>query len=108
VTSENGVEIRRRLVGITLTAVWAAILTRISMACMLLQLNISRSWRLILWGAIFIQLGMAIGASVSQLTQCRPVRALWVAVPNATCLNPVQSGIASYTLIGMNQARRSQ
>lgn len=102
VTSENVVKIRRRLLGIAFTSVWAAILARISIAVMLLRLDISRSWRWTLWAAILVQLGMGISANACQLTQCRPVRALWEPVPHAECLNPVQSGIASYVLVGIN------
>jgi hypothetical protein len=107
VSSENVVKIRRRLLGIAFTSVWAAVPARISIAFMLLRLNISRVWISILWVAILVELSIGICANALQLTQCRPIRALWEPVPNATCMNPVDSGIASYVLVGMIPERKS-
>lgn len=84
-----------------LVAFWASSLARISIGSMLLRFQISNTWQVVLWILIFIQVTMAIGADVFQLTQCRPIRALWEPVPDAVCWSAEKSRSYSYVYAGL-------
>jgi hypothetical protein len=67
---------------------------------MLLRFEISRTWRVVLWTLIAIQVAMAIGANIFQLLQCRPIRAMWEPVPGAICWSADTSRIYGYVYSG--------
>jgi hypothetical protein len=71
-------------------------LVRISAACLLLRIIDTHFWRLTLWTLITIQTLSIIAASILQLIECRPLRAMWDVVEDAQCWTPAQMHIWSY------------
>lgn len=102
VTPDKSVEILRNLFCVEILGIWASSLARISVACMLLQFEISVSWKATLWIAIFLQLGVAFSSNICQFMQCRPLVAMWNIVPGAGCWAPRRTWIYSCVLVGMN------
>jgi hypothetical protein len=60
-------------------------LARMSIGSMLLRFEISKVWRVFLWVMIMLQLALAVGSTIFQLLQCRPISAMWKVVPGAVC-----------------------
>ncbi|OCL14332.1 hypothetical protein AOQ84DRAFT_264172, partial [Glonium stellatum] len=64
----------------------AMMLTKISIACMLLRIKRSKAWLAFLYAMIAIQIASGIASIVFQLLQCIPLRALWdPSVSGARC-----------------------
>ncbi|KAJ4300798.1 hypothetical protein N0V90_002886 [Kalmusia sp. IMI 367209] len=90
------ITIGKLLFALGLLAFWASSLARISIGSMLLLFPISKAWRITLRILIAIQVIMPIGANLFALLQCRPVRAQWEPVPNATCWSTAVSQSYGY------------
>ncbi|KAF1952266.1 hypothetical protein CC80DRAFT_572899 [Byssothecium circinans] len=97
------VTILKHLFALGFAGFWASSLARISIGIMLLRFGISKTWRVVLWILIFIQLCLPITLIVFALLQCRPIRAMWEHVPDAVCWSPrkTQSYGYVYAAIGM-------
>ena len=95
------INILKSLFPVGLLGFWASSLARVSIGSMLLRLEISTVWRVMLWVLILIQLALAIGADIFQLLQCRPIRALWEPVPDAVCWTPGTSQSFGYIYSGL-------
>jgi hypothetical protein len=100
VTLEEQVDIFRHLFGQDLLGPWVSCLARVSIALILLQFDSSVLWRVTFWAAICFQISVALTVNVTLLLSCRPIRALWDDVPNATCWTPQQNFISSITNTG--------
>lgn len=73
---------------------WAVAFAKISIACLLLRLKNATSeglwpWKVPLYFLIVVQIASAVAANVVQLTQCRPIIAIWdPTTPEAVCRSP--------------------
>lgn len=57
---------------------WASCFARVSVALLLLQFTDKRAWKITLWSVITLQIAQLIACDIIQVTQCRPLKALWV------------------------------
>ena len=82
-------------------ALCTSIFARISVGFLLISFTVSPIARATVWVIIALQLGLLIASEVTQLLLCRPIRALWDAVPDAECMTPSQMWATAYTFIGV-------
>ena len=85
---------------LVLTGTCASWLARVSIACLLLELTISRFWRTIIWAIIIMQAACLLAFEITHLARCRPVMAMWTTVEGSQCLNPTQAWVYAYVNIG--------
>ncbi|PVH97399.1 hypothetical protein DM02DRAFT_533289 [Periconia macrospinosa] len=64
---------------------FATAFARISVACMLLPLAISRAWKLALKAVIGVQILTIVMNLIFKFATCRPLRASWETVPDRKC-----------------------
>jgi len=70
---------------------------RISVACLLLQITLSRTWRAALWMTISFQSLLLLGCELVIALQCRPIRAKWAkGIPGAKCISVQENWIMGY------------
>ncbi|KAM7195511.1 hypothetical protein V8F33_006681 [Rhypophila sp. PSN 637] len=81
---------------------WSVAFAKISIACLLLRLKSPTSeglwpWKVPLYFLILVQIACAVTANIVQLTQCRPIRAIWnPTIPGAQCQDPWIAHLAIY------------
>ncbi|GAB1317803.1 Rhodopsin domain-containing protein [Madurella fahalii] len=85
-----------------LTGVPAACFARISIACLLLQITLSRRWRILIWAVIVLQALFMITYDAVHLTQCRSVISQKVRVDTTSCLTPSQVWSFTYANISVS------
>ncbi|KAH7119438.1 hypothetical protein B0J13DRAFT_532530 [Dactylonectria estremocensis] len=97
---ENKVLILHKLFVTGQIGIWVAFLARTSIALMLIQLDISILWRVLLYISIFIQIAIPFSLNVALFAQCRPMSAMWEPVSGAKCWTKEQGDIFYYFGIG--------
>lgn len=98
-------EAGRRMVGTYFFAVFlsglpAACFARISIACLLLQITLSRRWKALLWATIMLQALYMTVYYILQLSQCRSVISQQVKIDQTQCLTPKQVRATNHVNIG--------
>lgn len=80
----------------------AVTLIRISIACTLMRLQRwSKTWTIILWVTIVLQILVGTYGELFAFLQCRPLRALWEPVPGAKCWVSKSSLVGGWIFSGM-------
>jgi len=74
---------------IQLAWLFAACFARISVACMLLSLPVSRAWKLVIKAVIGVQILTLVANSSYHFAKCRPLRSAWESVPDRKCVGEV-------------------
>ncbi|PVI03907.1 hypothetical protein DM02DRAFT_695026 [Periconia macrospinosa] len=72
---------------------------KISVACMLLRMQRSATWKWILWIVISVQVIINVVAVIRSFTICTPIRAIWESVPNAKCVSTHGARAFAYAYI---------
>ena len=85
---------------LVLTGAGASWFARISIACLLLELTISRLWRTIILATLVTQAAAFLAFEITHLARCRPVMAMWTTVEGSQCLSPAQAWAYAYSSIG--------
>lgn len=83
----------------------AMMFIKISVAIMLLKLQIDLWWRIFCWLMIVIQIAWCIGNTLFVLLQCRPIEAQWnpaVLAEGGSCLSVHTTRVASNAAAGVN------
>lgn len=78
------------LFGSFMAAVPAACFARISIACLLLQITLSRKWRVLIWSTIVLQVLVMVVYDTVHLAQCRSVISEKTDIHNTACMTPDQ------------------
>jgi hypothetical protein len=99
ISAENVARIRMYTFYMGQFGVWASSLARISVACMLLQFEISNIWKRVLWLGIGIGLAVSLFQDIGGFGQCQPIAANWDATPIATCWSMELQKVWLYTII---------
>ncbi|KXX77649.1 hypothetical protein MMYC01_205976 [Madurella mycetomatis] len=85
-----------------LTAVPAACFARISIACLLLQITLSRKWRILIWSTIVLQALLMLVYDTVHLAQCRSVITRKAKIDTTSCLTPDQVWSFTYANISVS------
>src|SRR3569833_1773678 len=88
------------LFAVFVTATSASSFARIFIACLLLQFITHRTWRVIIWGAVLMQVSMFLLYDIAQFIQCKSAissKERWV---NAECLSPKLEQAFTYSSVG--------
>ena len=88
ITPENKVRILQYLYGDLMVGLLTSVFSRISVACLLLELPLSKTWKAVLWVTIAIQLATLISTLPLQVFHCSPIRAYWEPVAGGKCISP--------------------
>jgi hypothetical protein len=80
------VKILQHMFIIQLAWTFATCFARISVACMLLPLAISRAWKLAIKAVVGVQILALVGNLSFRFASCRPLRAAWENVPDKKCV----------------------
>jgi hypothetical protein len=56
---------------------WAAAMVRISVALMLLRVQSTRPWQVVMYGIVVVEVLLASGESIFELSKCTPFAANW-------------------------------
>ncbi|KAH7333457.1 hypothetical protein BKA65DRAFT_45223 [Rhexocercosporidium sp. MPI-PUGE-AT-0058] len=88
ITPENTVRILQYLYGVFIAGLLTSIFSRISVACLLLELTSSKTWKAVLWITIAFQLASLLSILPLEVFQCRPIRKFWEPVAGGKCISP--------------------
>jgi hypothetical protein len=88
ITPENKIRILHYLYVVPIVGLFTSTFSRISVACLLLELPSSKTRKAVLWVTIVFQLASFILLSAPEVFQCRPIRAFWEPVAGGKCISP--------------------
>ncbi|KAH9205238.1 hypothetical protein DL95DRAFT_238465, partial [Leptodontidium sp. 2 PMI_412] len=88
ITPENKIRILQYLYGVLIVGLLTSVFSRISVACLLLELQSSKMWKAVLWVTIAFQIVSLISTLPLEVSQCRPIRAYWEPVAGRKCISP--------------------
>jgi len=85
VDANTQLTISKLLIPSQVLGLWAIGLTRISVACMLLYLPVSRVWKVVLQMTVVIQVAVIIVSTILPFVRCFPLSANWQSSSHTKC-----------------------
>jgi hypothetical protein len=99
VSADDIVRIRMYTFYLGQLGVWASSLARVSIACMLLQFEISTIWKRVLRLGIGIMFAIAVFQDIGGFGQCQPITANSDTTPIASCWSMELQKVWLYTVV---------
>ena len=106
ITPENTVRILQHLYGVLIVGLLTSCFARISVACLLLELASSNTWKAVLWLTISFQIACLLLILPLEAFQCHPIRSFWDPMAGGKCISPAVMWTLGYVFNGTCHSQR--